>query len=48
MQHESDSAISAKPQISKIGHSGIRKVLHMPVMTFAFGIHSGGVYQAFV
>lgn len=48
MQHESGSSISARPRISKIGHSELRKVLYMPAMTFAFGRHSGGVYQTFV
>lgn len=48
MQHESGSSICARPRISKIGHAEIRKVLYMPAMSFAFGRHSGGVYQPFV
>lgn len=48
MLHESGTSLSAKPRISKIGHAEIRKILYMPAMSFAFGRHSGGVYQPFV
>jgi len=48
MIHQSGTAVEAKPRISKVGHSDIRKVLYMPAMVFSFGRYKEGAYASFV
>ncbi|MDR3300567.1 MAG: IS110 family transposase [Candidatus Accumulibacter sp.] len=42
-RHESGGSVHAKPRLSKIGHSFLRKALYMPAMTNLYKTPWGGV-----
>ncbi len=48
VQYESGSSVCARPRISKIGQSDIRKILFMPAMVYSFGNCKDRVYKTFV
>jgi len=45
-QHESGTSVKAKPRMSKIGHSYLRKALYMPAMTTLYRTTWGKRFQA--
>jgi transposase len=44
-QHESGSSVHAKPRLSKIGHSFLRKALYMPALTTLYKTQWGTLFR---
>ena len=44
-QHESGSSVKAKPRMSKVGHSFLRKMLYMPAMVAAYRTQWGAIFR---
>ncbi len=44
-QHESGSSVKAKPRLSKVGHSFLRKALYMPAMVALYRTEWGALFR---